>query len=106
MSIKRKYLLNTLLCLSLSIGSSQLFAQSSYFRVDDERVNFYMDMIDVKSNYEFHTEFKPFTRNSAFGIRKVQFPNKPINLKHLYGVHYKDWMHYSYSEFKDSQVLR
>lgn len=95
-----------ILFLFLFIGSSQLHAQSSYFRVDDERVNFYLDYIDVvsetSSKYNLHTEFKPFHR-SAFA--EIEFDAKSTSKINVPFTS-RDFINYTYSESKQTLALR
>lgn len=91
-----------LLCLSIV----QAKAQSSYYRVDDERINFYLDYIDVVSktskSFQLHTEFKPFHRSTFANIDVVSDASSKIKIPFTA----KEFMHYSYSENKAELALR
>ena len=103
--------LKRIILLLFVFGCSQLFAQSTYFRVDDERVNFYMDYLDVKGKHKkIHTELKPFLRtdlvksrwyDTPLKLRTSELPKDLINR-----IQKNLLLNYTYSETKDSQALR
>jgi len=98
--------LKKLILILFICGSSQLKAQTSYYRVDDERVNFYLDYIDVVSEtsdkFVLHTEFKPFSRES---FSTIEFDLKQAS-KIKIPFTSRDLLNYTYSENKQSLAIR
>lgn len=112
MSTKKRLLFKIFLIAYFFIGSCQLKAQSSYFRVDDERVNFIMDYLNVsKSIDKVHTEFKPFNRIDLHTNRWLNYPDTACigcNLSQKSRRMIASYMNLNdiYSETKDSAALR